>query len=135
MKPISLAHSPTTEVRTVPLRLPNSALSNARTPYPGGSREADRGLLAFRHGLRAGEVVDLQWEQIDFAGAVLHVRRIKNGSPSTHPLTGRELRALRQHQRESSRSPSSLSRNAALPSTLRGSVGWWSAQGRPQAWV
>ena len=30
---------------------------------------------------------------------------------------------------------SSLSRNAALPSTLRGSVGWWSAQGRPQAWV
>lgn len=32
-------------------------------------------------------------------------RRIKNGSPSTHPLTGRELRALRQHQRESSRSP------------------------------
>ena len=55
--------------------------------------------------LRAGEVVDLRWEQIDFAGAVLHVRRIKNGSPSTHPLTGRELRALRQHQRESSRSP------------------------------
>ena len=43
MKPIPLAHSPTTEVRTVPLRLPNSALSNARTPYPGGSREADRG--------------------------------------------------------------------------------------------
>ena len=147
MKPIPLAHAPTTEVRTVPLHLPNSALSNARTPYPGGSREADRGrearslgpagrvLLAFRHGLRAGEVVDLRWEQIDFAGAVLHVRRIKNGSPSTHPLTGRELRALRQHQRESSRSPSSLSRNAALPSTLRGSVGWWSAQGRPQAWV
>ena len=31
--------------------------------------------------------------------------------------------------------PSSLSRNAALPSTLRGSVGWWSARGRPQAWV
>lgn len=43
MKPIPLAHSPTTEVRTVPLRLPNSALSNARTLYPGGSREADRG--------------------------------------------------------------------------------------------
>ena len=62
-------------------------------------------LLAFRHGLRAGEVVDLRWEQIDFAGAVLHVCRIKNGSPSTHPLTGRELRSLRQHQRESSRSP------------------------------
>jgi integrase len=43
----------------------------------------------------------LRWEQIDFNGAVLHVRRIKNGSPFTHPLTGRELHALRQHQRES----------------------------------
>jgi integrase len=62
-------------------------------------------LLAFRHGLRAGEVVDLRWEQIDFDSAVLHVRRIKNGSPSTHPLTGRELRALRQHRRENSPSP------------------------------
>jgi len=37
-------------------------------------------------------------------GTALHVRRIKNGSPSTHPLTGRELRALRQHLRESNRS-------------------------------
>jgi integrase len=55
-------------------------------------------LLAFRHGFRAGEIVDLRWEQIDFDGAAIHVRRIKNGSPSTHPLTGRELRALRQHQ-------------------------------------
>jgi len=38
-------------------------------------------------------------------GTAAHVRRIKNGSPSTHRLTGWELRALRQHQRESSRSP------------------------------
>jgi hypothetical protein len=28
------------------------------------------------------------------AQAVLHVRRVKQGTPSTHPLTGRELRAL-----------------------------------------
>ena len=114
MKPIPLAHSPTTEIRTVPLRLPNSALRTrehltlaeveklieAAKRNRWGQRDALMILLAFRHGLRAGEVVDLRWEQIDFAGAVLHVRRIKNGSPSTHPLTGRELRALRQHQRE-----------------------------------
>jgi integrase len=62
-------------------------------------------LLAFRHGLRAGEVCDLRWEQVDFKTASLHVRRLKNGTPSTHPLTGRELRALRRHQRESRRSP------------------------------
>ena len=62
-------------------------------------------LLAFRHGLRPGEVVDLRWDQIDFKAASLHVRRLKNGTPSTHPLTGRELRALRRHQRETLKSP------------------------------
>jgi integrase len=62
-------------------------------------------LLAFRHGLRPGEIVDLRWDQIDFKAATLHVRRLKNGTPSTHPLTGRELRALRRHQRESAKSP------------------------------
>jgi type 1 fimbriae regulatory protein FimB/type 1 fimbriae regulatory protein FimE len=52
------------------------------------------------HGLRAAEVVDLRWEQVDLKGARLHVRRVKNGDPATHPLTGRELRALRQQQRD-----------------------------------
>jgi integrase len=41
-------------------------------------------LLTYRHGLRAAEVCDFRWDQIDFAGAVLHVRRVKNGIPSTH---------------------------------------------------
>jgi site-specific recombinase XerD len=31
---------------------------------------------------------------------ILHVRRVKQGTPATHPLTGRELRALRRLQRE-----------------------------------
>ena len=69
-----------------------------------GQRDGLMVLLAFRHGLRAAEVCDLRWEQIDFATATLHVRRIKNGTPATHPLTGREMRALRKHQRESARS-------------------------------
>ena len=50
-------------------------------------------------------MVDLRWDQIDFKTATLHVRRLKNGTPSSHPLTGRELRALRRHQRESTKSP------------------------------
>jgi integrase len=62
-------------------------------------------LLAFRHGLRASEVCDLRWDQVDFPGAVLHVRRVKNGTPSTHPIQGDELRALRRLQRESAASP------------------------------
>jgi integrase len=44
--------------------------------------------VAFRHGLRAAEACDLRWDQVDFNGAVLHVRRVKNGTPSTHPPTG-----------------------------------------------
>jgi integrase len=70
-----------------------------------GHRDALMVLLAFRHGLRAAEVCDLRWEQVDFKTASLHVRRLKNGTPSTHPLTGRELRALRRHQRQSEKSP------------------------------
>jgi integrase len=65
-----------------------------------GHRDATMVLLAFRHGLRVAELVDLRWEQADLENALLHVRRLKNGRPATHPLTGRELRALRRLQRE-----------------------------------
>jgi type 1 fimbriae regulatory protein FimB/type 1 fimbriae regulatory protein FimE len=71
-----------------------------------GHRDALTVLMTYRHGLRAAEVVYLRWEQIDFKTATLHVRRVKNGTPSTHPLTGRELRELRRHQRESAKSRS-----------------------------
>ena len=39
------------------------------------------------------------------AGTVLHVRRVKSGIPSTHPLTGMEMRALRRLRREGPESP------------------------------
>src|ERR1700746_4088164 len=70
-----------------------------------GHRDALMVLLAYRHGLRAAEVVDLRWEQVDFKTASLHIRRAKNGTPATHPLSGREMRELRRHQRESAQSP------------------------------
>jgi type 1 fimbriae regulatory protein FimB/type 1 fimbriae regulatory protein FimE len=57
-------------------------------------------LVAYRHGLRASEVVDLRWDQIEFKTANLHVRRVKQGTPSTHPILGDALRALRRLQRE-----------------------------------
>ncbi len=56
-------------------------------------------LLAFRHGLRVSELVALRWDQIELKRGVLHVTRNKNGSPSTHPLRGPELRALRRVKR------------------------------------
>jgi type 1 fimbriae regulatory protein FimE len=65
-----------------------------------GHRDATMILLAFRHGLRVSELVALRWDQIDLKQGVLHVRRRKNGSPSTHPLSGPELRALRRLERE-----------------------------------
>ena len=37
---------------------------------------------------------------MDFRTAALHVRRVKQGTPSTHPILGDELRALRRLQRE-----------------------------------
>jgi type 1 fimbriae regulatory protein FimB/type 1 fimbriae regulatory protein FimE len=70
-----------------------------------GHRDATAILIAFRHGLRAAELCDLRWDQVDFAQAVLHVRRVKNGTPSTHPLTGSEMRALRRLKREAPDSP------------------------------
>jgi integrase len=58
-------------------------------------------LLGVRHGLRAQEIADLEWSQVEFGrNAQLHVRRVKGGTPSTHPLRGDEIRALRALQRE-----------------------------------
>lgn len=65
-----------------------------------GHRDSTMILVAYRHGLRVSELVDLRWDQIDFATANLHVRRVKQGTPSTHPIRGDELRALRRLQRE-----------------------------------
>jgi integrase len=87
-----------------------------------GHRDATMVLIAFRHGLRALELVDLRWEQqVDLEHALLHVRRLKNGSPATHPLTGKELRALRRLQREQdTKSPFVFTSERGTPFTKRG---------------
>ena len=46
------------------------------------------------------ELVDLRWEQIDFRTAALHVRGVKQGTLSTHPILGDELRVLLRLHRE-----------------------------------
>jgi integrase len=65
-----------------------------------GHRDATMILVAYRHGFRPAELVDLRWDQIEFASGALHVRRVKRGTPSTHSILGDELRALRRLQRE-----------------------------------
>jgi integrase len=65
-----------------------------------GHRDATAILLAYRHGLRASELVALRWDDISLQAGKLHVRRSKGGETSVHPLGARELRALRRLQRE-----------------------------------
>jgi type 1 fimbriae regulatory protein FimB/type 1 fimbriae regulatory protein FimE len=65
-----------------------------------GQRDATMILVAFRHGLRAVELCELEWSQVDWRAATLHVRRAKNGKPATHPIRGDELRELRRLHRD-----------------------------------
>ena len=83
--------SPAFEKRTLPRRQRNAdlrtrehlteaevtALMDAARQNREGKRDATMILIAFRHGLRASELIDLRWEQIDFNQAVLHVRRAR----------------------------------------------------------
>ena len=85
-----------------------------------GHRDATMILAAFRHGLRASEAVNLRWDQVDFRRAVLHVRRSKGGSPSVHPFSGSEMRALRRLQRENETSPFVFVSERGAPFTTAG---------------
>jgi integrase-like protein len=65
--------------------------------------------------------VDLRWDQVDFRTATLHVRRAKQGTPSTHPIVGDELRALRRLQREQEpKSPFVFTSERGAPFTSAG---------------
>jgi integrase len=85
-----------------------------------GLRDATIILMAYRHGLRAAELVDLRWDQVELGrNAVLHVRRVKQGVPSVHPLQGDEIRALRELKR-SADSPFVFTSERGAPFTTAG---------------
>ena len=65
-----------------------------------GARDSAIILIAFRHGLRASELCELQWSDVEFETATLYLRRAKGGQVATHPLLGDELRMLRALKRE-----------------------------------
>ena len=65
-----------------------------------GHRDATAILIAYRHGLRASELVEVRWDDIDLATGKLHVRRAKGGAASVHPIGAKESRALRRLHRE-----------------------------------
>ena len=129
--------SPATVKRTVamPLRRPNAELrtreyltdaeigrlTDAAKANRYGHRDATIILLVYRHGLRASELVDLRWDQVDFNAATLAVRRAKKGTPSTHPMRGDELRALRRLARaQDPKSPFVFTSERGAPFTTAG---------------
>ena len=61
-------------------------MTAARKVSRYGHRDATMILVAYRHGLRACEVCDLQWHQVELSAGRLHVRRNKPGTPSVHPI-------------------------------------------------
>ena len=86
--------APAIDKRTVPERRPNAelrtrehlteaevaALMEAAKRNRWGRRDATMILVSYRHGLRASELVDLRWDQIDFTADTLAIRRVKQGS-------------------------------------------------------
>jgi integrase len=128
--------SPTIKNRTVtPVRLPNAELrtreyltdrevqklQDVAKANRWGHRDATMILVAYRHGFRVSELVDLQWNQIDFEAGTMAVRRVKKGSPATHPIRGDELRALRKLQREQDpKSPFVFTSERGSPFTTAG---------------
>ena len=85
-----------------------------------GHRDATMILIAYRHGLRVGELCALTWDQVDFGQGLLHVTRLKHGVPSVHPLGGEELRALRRLRREQPEGRHLFQTKRAAPMTPAG---------------
>src|SRR5262245_56083854 len=113
-KPMEIAHSfeqsPTAVNVTVPRRQRRpreyltereiEKLMDAARQNRWGHRDATAILIAYRHGLRASELVALRWDDIEMTTGRLHARRAKAGATSVHPIGAKESRALRRLQRE-----------------------------------
>lgn len=92
------------EVRTREHLLPEEVEAMRSGLKKANGRHAHRDstliLLIYRHGLRVSEASALRWEQIDFSGGTIYVKRVKKGIPSVQPIYGDEIRSLRKLQRD-----------------------------------
>lgn len=103
-----------------PIRVPNSEVrpreyltekeveklvATAKRVGRHGLRDSTLILVSYRHGLRVSEAVTLRWDMVELDKGRLHVKRMKSGVDSVHPLRAPELRALRKLKREYPDSP------------------------------
>jgi integrase len=70
-----------------------------------GSRYPDRDelmvLIAFFHGLRLGELVNLKFQHLDLRSGQVSIKRLKNGIDTMHPISNkREFMLLRRIHRD-----------------------------------
>lgn len=70
------------------------AMMLAARQGPTGERDYCLILLAFRHGMRISELLDLHYRDLDLNEGRINVRRLKNGFSTIHPLRFDELEAI-----------------------------------------
>ena len=118
------ASPPNTRNRTVRKYLTareiEKLMDYARKHSRYGHRDSTMILIAYRHGLRACELCDLEWHQVELDAGRLHVHRAKNGTPSVHPLRGEEIRALRALKRQQEASSFVFCSERGGPMTAKG---------------
>ncbi|HBX5698827.1 type 1 fimbria switch DNA invertase FimE [Klebsiella pneumoniae] len=70
------------------------AMMQAARQGPTGERDYCLILLAFRHGMRISELLDLHYHDLDLNKGRVNVRRLKNGFSTIHPLRFDEREAI-----------------------------------------
>jgi site-specific recombinase XerD len=112
--PITKTSEMQTENTKRPGRLPNSSyrtrehltetevgkVLEALKRNRNGHRDRLMGLLCFRHGLRASELINLQWSDMAFDQGELFVRRLKGSQEANHYLEADEMNGLRKLRRD-----------------------------------
>lgn len=99
--------------RQTPRRLPNLAYRSREYLTPDEMSDLiaaarpgrDRTLLttSYVHGLRLAEIIALRWDQVDLDNSLMHIIRVKRGTPAIHPIPAGELRMLSALYRDPAR--------------------------------
>ncbi|ALX93580.1 tyrosine recombinase [Serratia fonticola] len=71
----------------------NNLMSAARNKQTG-ARDSCLILLAFRHGFRISELLNLRYHDLEMVEGRINIRRLKNGFSTVHPLMSDECKAI-----------------------------------------